>query len=135
MNEQSGYILVIDGNQDICDVITIAFNDAGYRSIAANTSSLALSILRDNAPDLAVIDAGMPLVSGFALAERAVHQNVPVLMMSASPETCLRMEAADCPYLRKPFRLTTLIAEAEKALAARAENIRRIMDCLAKLKT
>jgi DNA-binding NtrC family response regulator len=76
--------------------------------------------------DLAIIDVGLPEISGVELATFAANENIPVLLISGHPEINNKLERFDYPYLAKPFGLDKLAAEAVRVIAATGENIRRV---------
>jgi len=107
-------VLVVDDEFGTVEVLVAALEDAGYRVLTAANGRRALERLEENKPDLIVSDFMMPLMDGAALV-RALHSNpqfrdIPVIMMSAAPETALRKHLDGYEaFLRKPFRVPTLL--------------------------
>jgi DNA-binding response OmpR family regulator len=83
--------------------------------------------------DLAVIDVGLPLISGFELAAFAANENIPVLLVSGHPGLNEKLRRFGYPYLEKPFGLKALCAEAVRAIGESQENIRRVKDSAARM--
>jgi DNA-binding response OmpR family regulator len=83
--------------------------------------------------DLAVIDVGLPLISGFELAGFAANENIPVLLVSGHPGLNEKLRRFGYPYLEKPFGLNALCAEAVRAIGESQENIRRVKDPAARM--
>lgn len=61
--------------------------------------------------DAAIVDAVLPGISGFDIAQRAVERGIAVLIITGHPAAVSRLETAACPFLRKPFHLDVLLAE------------------------
>lgn len=105
-------VLVVDDEFGTVEVLVAALEDAGYRVLTAANGRRALERLEENKPDLVVSDFMMPLMDGAALV-RAIRSNpqfrdIPVIMMSAAPETALRLDGYEA-FLRKPFRVPALL--------------------------
>lgn len=107
-------MLVVDDEFGTVEVLVAALEDAGYRVLTAANGRRALERLEENKPDLVVSDFMMPLMDGAALV-RAIRsdpqfRHIPVIMMSAAPETALRKRLDGYEaFLRKPFRVPALL--------------------------
>jgi len=107
-------VLVVDDEFGTVEVLVAALEDAGYRVLTAANGRRALERLEENKPDLVVSDFMMPLMDGAALVG-AIRSNpqfrdIPVIMMSAAPETALRKQVDGYEaFLRKPFRVPALL--------------------------
>ena len=64
----AGNILVVDDNEDAADTCVALMQLSGYAARVAYTPQGALEILREFKPDLAILDIGLPGMSGYALA-------------------------------------------------------------------
>ncbi|MDJ0662916.1 MAG: response regulator transcription factor [Acidimicrobiia bacterium] len=106
-------ILVVDDEQMLLDMVTDALTFAGYSVTAAADGLSALSAVRQERPDLVILDVNMPEPDGFQVARslRASHPELPVLFLTARSEIDdLRtgFESGGDDYLTKPFRLEEL---------------------------
>ncbi len=129
-------ILVIDDDPLVCEIITSCLEDwIGTVVDCATTGGIGAQKIRSGIFNLAIIDALLPEVLGVTLAEMAVHQNTPTLLLAGHPETIEEFEVAQCPYLSKPFPLSALMEEARRAVIAPAENVRRVKESLVVMKT
>ena len=66
-------ILLADDNQDAVDSLALLLELEGYSVMVANTGQEALSLARQNRPEVAVLDIGMPDMTGYQVA-RAIRQ-------------------------------------------------------------
>ena len=120
-------VLVVDDEFGTVEVLLAALEDAGYRVLTAANGRRALERLAENRPDLVVSDFMMPLMDGAELV-RTMHSNpnyrdIPVIMMSAAPETALRRHLQEYEaFLRKPFRLPVLLGLIESLLNPRRSS-------------
>jgi signal transduction histidine kinase/ActR/RegA family two-component response regulator len=64
----AGSILVVDDNQDAADTCAALLEISGYTVRVAYTPEGALEVLREFKPDVAILDIGLPGMSGYALA-------------------------------------------------------------------
>jgi len=64
----AGTILLVDDNEDAADTCATLLQMSGYTVRVAYTPQSALDTLRDFKPDVAILDIGLPGMSGYALA-------------------------------------------------------------------
>ncbi len=113
-------ILVVDDDADICAVITLALEDAGYRVATATNGLEALKRMRASRPALVLLDIHMPRLDGRETLDwvQTAKLSIPVVFMTAGEQAPLeakRHHAAG--YLAKPFRLDDLLAVVERLVA------------------
>ncbi len=89
MDEQSGYLLVVEDIPNILDLIdtTLKFK-GGYRVVTARNGEEALDAIRQERPALVITDILMPKMDGFSLVHRLrlnpETRNIPVVFLSAT---------------------------------------------------
>jgi DNA-binding response OmpR family regulator len=116
-------LLVADDSETVLLMLERRLEMAGYEVVTAGDGNEVLDYLRsagpDEAPDLILLDAMMPRLSGVdALREiRAGGDDTPVLIISAhlyaeSPEEMMELGADGC--VPKPFEWEDLIAQIEQ---------------------
>jgi DNA-binding NtrC family response regulator len=127
-------ILVVEDDPDVGELMAdILEADLAASVKLAPTWRRAVEAIEADALDLAIIDIGLPEVSGFELATRATNMNIPTLLCSGDPDALVKLKKHDFPYLGKPFNIDQLVHEAANVIANTKENIRRVKDSLAKL--
>lgn len=118
-------ILVIDDEYSIAEVLEAALADAGHEVVTAMNGRQGLERLHERRPDLVLVDFMMPVMDGpavlKAIRENPAQRDIPAIIMSSLPEGVVT-EAAKGTYaafLRKPFRLATVIELVNAALDRR----------------
>jgi DNA-binding response OmpR family regulator len=106
-------ILVVEDQIEVLDTITEHLEREGYAVTRAVDGEEALRKVRNERPDLILLDLGLPGLSGFDVFQRLRedHPRVPVVMLTglndeAQARRTLQMGAVD--YVRKPFDLLHL---------------------------
>ncbi len=70
-------ILLVDDNEDAAEMMALLLSSRGHVVQVANDSLRALSLAREFAPDVAVLDLGLPVVDGYELATRLITELAP----------------------------------------------------------
>ncbi len=126
-------VLAVDDEQDILTIIRHNLEREGHRVLTAPNGDRALEIVRDERPDVVVLDVMMPGTDGWGVlnllkAEREELATIPVLMLTAraADEDRIRggIEGA-IRYLTKPFSPRDLCNEVAAALEGEAEPLKR----------
>ncbi len=116
-------ILVAEDEIHIAEMISFKLSNAGHLIVRAHDGEEAMSLAALELPELILLDAMMPGLSGFEVLRRlkadAVLRNVPVIMVTAKGQerdvvNGLREGATD--YVVKPFSLKELAARVESVL-------------------
>jgi CheY-like chemotaxis protein len=66
-------ILVVDDNIDSADMLGEVLREIGHEVAVANDPGVALALLEDFTPDVAILDIGLPMMDGYELAERILE--------------------------------------------------------------
>ena len=66
----AGRILIVDDNRDSAEMIAEALSALGYATHVAFDAPGALHAVQEFAPDVALLDIGLPVMSGYELAQR-----------------------------------------------------------------
>ena len=118
-------ILVIDDDPNVTNTLRRGLAYEGFAVDAAATGRQGLSIARDHAPDLVILDLMLPELDGFQVLDRlrAADADLPVLMLTARDQAADQVrgfEAGADDYVVKPFSFAVLVARV-KALLRRRE--------------
>jgi len=114
-------ILVIDDDEKITSMLRRGLAFEGYRVRTARSGVEGLDALRQEEPDLVVLDIMMPGLDGWEVCRRLreAGSRVPVLMLTAKDEVGDRVRGLDTgadDYLVKPFALEELLARIRALL-------------------
>lgn len=115
-------ILVVEDDPDLRSVLRRSFEDEGFDVVLAGDGAAALQAAdREPAPDLFVIDIGLPDADGrdVCLALRARGRFAPVLFLTARDAITDRLAgfgAGGDDYLTKPFAVSELVARIRALL-------------------
>lgn len=105
-------IVVIDDDEDICQLLTEHFGDGGCAVVTCSDSHQALEMVLKEQPALVVLDVIMAGLDGLSIC-RSIRERsgVPILFLSARNQTfdrVLGLRAGADDYLGKPFDLDEL---------------------------
>jgi CheY-like chemotaxis protein len=117
-------VLLVDDDNVFLLAIGVRLKSMGYTVCTAKDAVSAISAVRNNNPDVIVLDVSLPAGDGFVVAERL--QNListaatPIIFVTASEQLALReraMKLGAVEFLKKPFGATTLADAIESALS------------------
>jgi DNA-binding response OmpR family regulator len=126
-------VLAVDDEEDILTIIRHNLEREGHRVLTAPNGDRALELVREEKPDVVVLDVMMPGTDGWGVlnmikAEREELAAIPVLMLTAraADEDRIRggIEGA-IRYLTKPFSPRDLCSEVAAALEGEPEPVKR----------
>ena len=102
-------ILIIDDDQHLVVGLTARLKANKYTVVSARDSVSAISVARKEAPDLIVLDLGLPAGDGFVVLERLLDlpdlAGIPVIVRSARDPAHNRQRALDAgalAFFQKP---------------------------------
>jgi DNA-binding response OmpR family regulator len=113
-------ILVVDDEPRIIHFIRLNLEHDGFEVFEANSGPEALEQLRDQLPDLVLLDIMMPDLDGFETL-RLIREisNVPVIMLTAKGEEedkVRGLELGADDYVTKPFSPNELVSRVRAVL-------------------
>jgi two-component system phosphate regulon response regulator PhoB len=113
-------ILVVDDEPAIRELLQLELSAGGYDVVLAEDANAAARLVRDARPDLMVVDAHMPYVSGLDFVSAIIADSsmpwVPVIFITGRSELRSHAEALGSACLVKPFLSTRLIELVERVL-------------------
>jgi DNA-binding response OmpR family regulator/DNA-binding CsgD family transcriptional regulator len=117
-------ILVVDDTPETLGLLTDTLDHAGFTVLIATDGESALELLDQITPDLVLMDAVMPGMSGFESCRRIKQEkllaNLPVIFMTGLSETEHVIEGLACggvDYVTKPIIVDELLARIRVHLA------------------
>lgn len=125
---QPAHVLVVDDDADQRAIISHLIRSEGWTVAEAGSGEEALRVVRDESPDLVMLDVSMPRQSGFSVCEDLVRAydgaRMPhIIFVSGQTEThdCVRgLELGAVDYVTKPFVPEDLLARARVAIRMKA---------------
>ena len=139
---EGSHILVVDDEKTNVMVVQRALQIAGYDVVGAGSAEKARACIKQQMPDLILLDISMPEVSGLEfLTELRGQPNtsrVPVILVSALTDTetiVTGLQTGANDYIMKPVEMPVLLARVQTQLsvAERARILEMQAGTLAKL--
>lgn len=113
-------ILVVDDEPEIADLVEVYLKSEGFTVFTCGTAAEALTCVRDNRLDLAILDVMLPDMSGFTLCgEIRREHRFPVLMLTAKVgdmDKIMGLTIGADDYITKPFNPLELVARVKAQL-------------------
>lgn len=117
-------VLVADDEPAITELVAFALEMEGFLVIQAPDGPEALRLVKEEHPDLAMVDVMMPGLDGREVSRRIKEDpdtaGIPVLLFSAAPNPDLSRARAD-GFMPKPFDVNTLVETVKKYVAEDAK--------------
>ena len=113
-------ILIVEDDTIIAETVELFLRNEGYKTERAANGRLGLELWRASAPDLIILDIGLPELDGLEVLQVVrTKSDIPVVMLTARAEEidellALGMGADD--YITKPFSPKILIAHIKAVL-------------------
>lgn len=127
---QASNILIVDDDDSIRSLLHQELGDAGYHIDEASNGKEALERVRNNRPDLIILDIMMPEMNGFDVA--AVLKNdpqtmdIPIIVLSVVQDKARGFRIGVDRYLTKPID-TGLLFNEIGSLLEQGKSKRRVM--------
>ena len=113
-------ILVVDDEPQIQRFLNPALTASGYEVILASTGGEAERLVATQAPDLVILDLGLPDKDGKIVIETVrAFSEVPIIVLSARDRETEKIAALDLganDYVEKPFGIGELLARIRTSL-------------------
>jgi DNA-binding response OmpR family regulator len=125
-------IAIIDDDPDILDASSIVLTSKGYNVITASNPDDGYKIVKENSPDLIILDVMMNEPDdGFFLAEKFRKEkiNTPIIMYTSVSKTTgmdfgINELVPVNDFVEKPISPDELIAKVEKFLSHGNKNVK-----------
>lgn len=119
-------VLMIDDEENVCEMISLYFDKAGYDVVTAVDGADGIEKARQYRPDIIILDLMLPGMDGLDVCkEIRKSSNVPIVMLTARTDEVdrvLGLEIGADDYITKPFSPRELLARV-KAVLRRAAYI------------
>jgi two-component system KDP operon response regulator KdpE len=113
-------ILLVEDEADMRALLQSSLTRQGYTCLVASTGTAGIAIARERAPDVVVLDLGLPDVHGVEVIRRIRDMsNVPIVVLSAhcdENDTVRALDAGANDYVTKPFDPGEFLARLRVAL-------------------
>lgn len=113
-------IALVDDDRNIVTSVSLLLQSEGYQIITAHDGEDGYTLIRDNKPDLAILDIKMPRMNGLELLEKIRgFSSLPIIMLTSKDDeidqiTGLQSGADD--YITKPFSQKLLLTRIQTLL-------------------
>ena len=121
-------VLVVDDEEGIRETLSGIFEDEGCSIVTANSGEEALDILKEQNPDLILLDIWLPGIDGIQTLEeiKALRPDLPIIMISGHGNIELAVKATRSgayDFLEKPLSLERVLLVSKRALERRTLEI------------
>src|SRR5690242_21761616 len=119
-------VLVVDDEAAILKFLKPALEANDYEMTSAGTVAEALKRIAADAPDIVLLDLGLPDGDGKDVIKRAREwSDLPIIVLSAREREAEKIDALDFgadDYVNKPFNVGELLARMRTALRHRLQR-------------
>ncbi|MFA8439043.1 response regulator YycF [Pueribacillus sp. YX66] len=113
-------VLVVEDEKPIADILQFNLEKEGYRVAVANDGEEALTKVREDSPDLVLLDLMLPKKDGMEVCREIRKEHyMPIIMLTAKDseiDKVLGLELGADDYVTKPFSTRELIARVKANL-------------------
>jgi CheY-like chemotaxis protein len=113
-------ILVVDDEYAIVEALEALLTDEGYAVVVAKDGREGLQKVKEEKPDICLIDLMMPVMSGDKMLEdMRADPAIPrtrIILMSAARRGDLAEQLGADAFLRKPFSIEELLTTIEAVM-------------------
>jgi two-component system, OmpR family, KDP operon response regulator KdpE len=118
-------VLVVDDEAGLRRAMAINLRARGYEVALAADGAAALAAAASQAPDVVVLDLGLPDMDGVTVIERLRGwSRAPIIVLSArqtQDDKVVALDAGADDYVTKPFGMDELLARLRAALRRRPD--------------
>ena len=128
-SEPKGNILIVDDFIENLHVLTEILTKQGYKVRSVTNGKMALRTVRNNPPDVILLDIKMPDMDGYevcsTLKAEAETSDIPIIFLSALNEVFDKIKAFEVggvDYITKPFQAEEVIARIQTHLTLKQQK-------------
>ncbi len=122
--ERKADIMIVDDTPENLKLLSLLLREQGHRVRALPSGKMALAAMRNQRPEILLLDITMPEMDGYAVCEamraEGLLADVAVIFVSALAETFDKVKAFQCggvDYVTKPYQAEELQARLETHLS------------------
>lgn len=116
----SAKILIVDDEAPIIDVLSYNLKQAHYEVVVARDGEQALTLARQELPDLVILDLMLPQIDGLEVCRiLRGERDIPIIMLTARDaeiDRVVGLELGADDYMVKPFSVRELLARVKNVL-------------------
>lgn len=120
-------LLVVEDDRDLRELMRASLSVEGFEVQTAVSLSEAAALVRNDPPDVIVLDLGLPDGDGAELVQEVRRKHsLPILVVSARHQEAQKIKLLDAgadDYLTKPFSVSELLARIRVALRHRGTTL------------
>ena len=113
-------ILIVDDDQNICELLRLYIEKEGYATVIANDGVQAVEMFNKEQPSLILLDIMLPKMDGWQVCrEIRKTSDAPIIMLTAKGEVfdkILGLELGADDYVVKPFEAKEVVARIRAVL-------------------
>lgn len=116
-------VLIAEDEPDLLQIVSVRIELGGYDVLKAEDGEEALQKIKDEKPDLVLLDMMLPKIDGFEICRMVKFDEatkaIPIIVLSALSEQKDREKAIECgadAYFIKPFDLALLVTKIKSYL-------------------
>ena len=117
-------VLIVEDEEGILELLSEIFSDfRDYIILCARDGEDALRILRQDSPDIMILDIQIPKINGYEICKivksNPVMSQIKVLMLTGMAQNYARRKSEEVgadAYISKPFSSIALIEKVEELL-------------------
>lgn len=129
---ESPRVLIADDEPTLRSLLKTNLQLEGFETLTASNGAEALRVIREEAPDVVLLDVMMPVMDGWEVLEELSksdnrHTRVILVTAKASAESQLHGWELGCDeYLTKPFDLDDMIERITQVVQRNGHQVEEI---------
>lgn len=129
MEEKVKRLIYVEDEQEMIDLVRLILSRRGFDVLGANGGREGLDLIKQNLPDLVLLDLMMPDMDGWDVYQQMkadeTTRDIPVIVVTAKAQSIdkvlgLHIAKVD-DYISKPFSPQELVDSVEKVLRQRQD--------------
>lgn len=118
-----GTIVIVEDEANIVELVKYNLDREGYRTLYANDGRKGLELIKQELPDLVILDLMLPELDGLSVCKQlrsdTQTKSIPIIILTAKSEEAdrvLGLEMGADDYVTKPFSPRELVARVRAVL-------------------